>query len=44
MENAREKWKRVKKELEAASKQKSYYYWLACKELGEDPGYARDDE
>jgi len=44
MENQQKKWQRVKEELEKASKQKSYYYWLACKELGVDPGYAADDE
>lgn len=44
MDSTKEKWQRIKEELENASKQKSYYYWLACKELGEDPGYAVDDE
>ncbi len=38
------KWRRVKEELEKASKQKSYFYWLACEKLGVEPGYERDVE
>lgn len=44
MNNEESKWLRIKEELEKAGKTKSYYYWMACKELGVDPGYSADDE
>ena len=40
----KEKWEAIKSELEKAGKVKSYYYWLACKKLGVEPGYEADDE
>lgn len=44
MDEQRDKWEKVKKALEEAGKTKSYYYWMACRELEVDPGYAEDDE